>query len=87
MVDVNVYQENIFHTKMLLKEFDLKHYMFHKPEDLSEGKVITDLLWKEMRNLLRTQYSGRVTPYRLALSLTFRRLYQRRATDCAFSSA
>ncbi len=27
MVDVNVYQENIFHTKMLLKEFDLKHYM------------------------------------------------------------
>ncbi len=23
MVDVNVYQENIFHTKMLLKEFDL----------------------------------------------------------------
>lgn len=29
MVDVNVYQENIFHTKMLLKEFDLKHYMFH----------------------------------------------------------
>ncbi len=37
MVDVNVYQENIFHTKMLLKEFDLKHYMFHtKPEDLTE---------------------------------------------------
>ena len=33
MVDVNVYQENIFHTKMLLKEFDLKHYMFHtKPK-------------------------------------------------------
>ena len=27
MVDVNVYQENIFHTKMLLKEFDLKHYL------------------------------------------------------------
>ena len=52
MMDVNVYQENIFHTKMLLKEFDLKHYMFHtKPEDLSEEerKVITDLLWKEMR--------------------------------------
>ncbi len=34
MVDVNVYQENIFHTKMLLKEFDLKHYMFHtRPEE------------------------------------------------------
>ncbi len=39
MVDVNVYQENIFHTKMLLKEFDLKHYMFHtKPEDLTDSE-------------------------------------------------
>ena len=54
MVDVNVYQENIFHTKMLLKEFDLKHYMFHtRPEDLTEEerRVITDRLWKEMREI------------------------------------
>ncbi|NLP43153.1 MAG: adenosylmethionine decarboxylase [Peptococcaceae bacterium] len=28
MMDVNVYQDNIFHTKMLLKEFDLDHYLF-----------------------------------------------------------
>ncbi|RMG54657.1 MAG: adenosylmethionine decarboxylase [Gammaproteobacteria bacterium] len=28
MVDVNVYQENIFHTKMLLKEFDIDNYLF-----------------------------------------------------------
>ena len=28
MIDVNVYQDNIFHTKMLLKEFDLDHYLF-----------------------------------------------------------
>lgn len=28
MVDVNVYQENIFHTKMILKEFDLDNYLF-----------------------------------------------------------
>lgn len=61
MVDVNVYQENIFHTKMLLKEFDLKHYMFHtKPEDLtdSERKEITAALWKEMREI----YYGRNMP-------------------------
>ncbi len=54
MVDVNVYQENIFHTKMLLKELDLKHYLFNtKPEDLppQEHKRITDLLWKEMREI------------------------------------
>ncbi len=62
MVDVNVYQENIFHTKMLLKESDLKHYLFNtRTEDLSpaEHKRITDLLWKEMRgDLLRPQYPG-----------------------------
>src|SRR4030065_203574 len=28
MIDVNVYQENIFHTKMLLKEFELQTYLF-----------------------------------------------------------
>jgi len=28
MIDVNVYQENLFHTKMLLKEFDLDNYLF-----------------------------------------------------------
>ncbi len=28
MVDVNVYQENIFHTKMILKEFELSNYLF-----------------------------------------------------------
>ncbi len=79
MVDVNVYQENIFHTKMLLKEFDLKHYMFHtKPEDLSE-----EALERDARNLLRTQYPERVTPYRLAVSLTFR-LYQRKGNGLRF---
>lgn len=39
MIDVNVYQENIFHTKMLLKEFDLDHYLFGtEKEDLSPSK-------------------------------------------------
>ena len=28
MTDVNVYQENLFHTKMLLKEFELENYLF-----------------------------------------------------------
>jgi S-adenosylmethionine decarboxylase len=28
MMDVNVYQENIFHTKMMLKDFDLDNYLF-----------------------------------------------------------
>ncbi len=39
MIDVNVYQDNIFHTKMLLKEFDLDHYLFGTDkEELSPSK-------------------------------------------------
>ncbi|MHB1544098.1 MAG: adenosylmethionine decarboxylase [Gammaproteobacteria bacterium] len=33
MVDVNVYQENIFHTKMILKEFELLNYLFGTEQD------------------------------------------------------
>lgn len=29
-VDVNVYQSNIFHTKMLIKEIELQNYLFNK---------------------------------------------------------
>jgi S-adenosylmethionine decarboxylase len=36
MFDVNVYQENIFHTKMHVKEFDLDNYLFEaQAKDLS----------------------------------------------------
>ncbi len=51
MIDVNVYQENIFHTKMILKEFKLDNYMFGINEiDLPEPKrkVIRKSLEKEM---------------------------------------
>lgn len=36
MIDVNVYQENLFHTKMHVKEFDLDTYLFEgKAKSLS----------------------------------------------------
>jgi S-adenosylmethionine decarboxylase len=39
MIDVNVYQDNTFHTKMLLKEFDLDHYLFGtEKEELTSSK-------------------------------------------------
>ena len=28
-VDINVYQANLFHTKMLIKEIDLQNYLFN----------------------------------------------------------
>lgn len=51
MIDVNVYQENIFHTKCRLKQFDLDSYLFASTKsDLfpKERKYITHKLKKEM---------------------------------------
>ncbi|MCR3921960.1 MAG: adenosylmethionine decarboxylase [Firmicutes bacterium] len=50
-IDVNVYQENIFHTKMILREFDLDNYLFGiSKKDLSSGerRRIKQRLKKEM---------------------------------------
>jgi S-adenosylmethionine decarboxylase len=39
MIDVNVYQENIFHTKMMLKQFDIDDYLFGvSKEDLKPAE-------------------------------------------------
>jgi S-adenosylmethionine decarboxylase len=46
MIDVNVYQENIFHTKMHLKDFDLDTYLF---EEKSENLSFKDRLKIEAR--------------------------------------
>ena len=54
MIDVNVYQENTFHTKMLLKEFDLKDYLFGQSiENFSKEKldVIENDLKQEMQEI------------------------------------
>ena len=50
-MDVNVYQENIFHTKMMLKEFNLNTYLFGVTEDglqAPEKKTVTQRLQREI---------------------------------------
>jgi S-adenosylmethionine decarboxylase len=54
MIDVNVYQENIFHTKMLLKEYDIDSYLFGKPSDEyipRELREIEKRLQREMKEI------------------------------------
>ena len=54
MFDVNVYQENIFHTKMHIKDFDLDTYLFEaNADDLSfkERARIEQLLKREIEEL------------------------------------
>lgn len=54
MIDVNVYQENIFHTKMILKEFDLDNYLFGIDAgdlDTRECHLINQRLKQEMAEI------------------------------------
>jgi S-adenosylmethionine decarboxylase len=51
MIDVNVYQENIFHTKMMLKDFNLATYLFGAEADelsAKDQKRISQQLRHEM---------------------------------------
>ena len=61
MIDVNVYQENIFHTKMILKDFDLDNYLFNiNVDDLTKRQQhhIRRLVRQEMLEI----FNGRNMP-------------------------
>ncbi|HZG78374.1 MAG TPA: adenosylmethionine decarboxylase [Paenibacillus sp.] len=65
MIDVNVYQENIFHTKCKLKAFDLNNYLFgYTKEKLTpeQAESIEDRLRTEMDEIFygRTISSGSI---------------------------
>lgn len=54
MIDVNVYQENIFHTKMVVKQFCLDEYLFCvEAKDLSpqENQRIQKLLRRKLKEI------------------------------------
>jgi S-adenosylmethionine decarboxylase len=56
LIDMNIYQSNIFHTKMKLKEFKLDNYLFEKNEvDLSE-KEKEDIIKKLDREMTEIFY-------------------------------
>jgi len=58
MIDVNIYQENIFHTKMLLKDFELSDYLFSDGEkELSEQERV--IVSKKLRREMLEIFYGR----------------------------
>ena len=57
MIDVNVYQENIFHTKMLLKEFDINNYLFGAGSDEFDDKELADIRERLQTEMLEIFYS------------------------------
>ncbi len=63
MIDVNVYQEYIFHTKMLLKTFDLDNYLFGRMQsDYPEAELhmIENSLRKEMLEIFYGRNLGSI---------------------------
>ena len=66
MVDVNVYQENIFHTKMVLKQFQLDDYLF-----CIEEKDLNGPDQRRIQKLLRRELSEIFHGCNLARDLEF----------------
>jgi S-adenosylmethionine decarboxylase len=65
MIDCNIYQEHIFHTKCKLKQFDLNNYLFgYTKEKLRPGeeKEITERLKTEMDEIFygKNTYQGSI---------------------------
>ena len=57
MIDVNVYQENIFHTKMLLKDFELDNYLFGTGKGEFPESELVDIEERLKREMLEIFYS------------------------------
>lgn len=51
MIDVNVYQEKIFHTKMILKDFELDDYLFGTGEKDLEDKERREIRRRLLREM------------------------------------
>lgn len=55
-IDVNVYQSNIFHTKMLIKEIELANYLFHTDPYELPPQVRMDIKNKLFREMTEIYY-------------------------------
>ena len=61
MIDTNIYQENLFHTKMMLKDFELNDYLFREDKEslpLKEQTDIEEMIQLEMEEIFNQQNSS-----------------------------
>lgn len=57
LIDVNVYQENIFHTKMKLNGFSLENHLFNTEEEFSDTQI--NLIQKQLQQEINEIFYGR----------------------------
>ena len=56
-MDINIYQANIFHTKMLIKELDLQNYLFNK-DVLSLSPRVREQITHNLRREMLEIFGG-----------------------------
>lgn len=62
MIDVNIYQENIFHTKCKLREFDLDNYLFGYTKSSLSSKEIENITRKLQHEMNEIFYGKNINP-------------------------
>lgn len=60
-IDVNVYQENIFHTKMMLKDFELNNYLFGIDEEELPPQAAKKIRRRLQREMLEIFYGRNIS--------------------------
>lgn len=61
MIDVNVYQEYLFHTKMILKEFDIDNYLFGLGRGDYSAKELREIEKRLRREMQEIFYGQNMT--------------------------
>lgn len=62
MIDVNIYQENIFHTKCKLRKFDLDNYLFGYTKNSLSSKEIKNITSKLQQEMNEIFYGKNIDP-------------------------
>ena len=57
-MDINVYEANLFHTKMLIKEIDLQNYLFNSDVYELAPKLRLEIMGNLRREMIEI-FSGR----------------------------
>lgn len=61
-IDVNVYAENIFHTKMILKEFDIESYLFGLGVEDCDAEELHQIEQRLRREMAEIFYGRNLQP-------------------------
>ncbi len=51
LFDINIYQENIFFTKMIIKYININKYIFNNKINENKKNKIISLIWKEIKKI------------------------------------